>query len=351
MSRRAALIRTLLACAVALLAAASPSAAKGRLDGMPSGMQVGLFSPANQAARDRAVAPYGLRYLYLTGGVGSGDRWAPGTEGGDGTAEWLRESFRAGMVPVLTYYQLQPSAPPGNDERTAVSRVLRDASTMRAYWRDVRAALMLMGADRSHLVVFQVEPDAWEYVEQLQGVRTPAVVGSSGMAELRGLRDDARGYARAFVRLRNRYAPNVALAWHLSAWGMGQVNPASVENSQQIGAMRASFLHRLGARFDLVTHDPGGSGFDDASFAEHLALLRTFHDATHLPILLWQIPADNRVPWLLGPDPAARAHLAAERSAGVVGMLFDGTPGAHAAGAPLIGRYVAAGYASGALGR
>ncbi len=47
----------------------------------------------------------------------------------------------------------------------------------------------------------------------------PAAVASTGRAELQGLPDTAAGFAQALVRLRDAYAPNVRLAYHLSDWG------------------------------------------------------------------------------------------------------------------------------------
>lgn len=344
------LLRVLLAAA-ALLAVGAPSAGgAGRLDPFAGRLEAGIFSPGGEAAREGARAPFGLRTLYLTGGVRRTGGWAPGTQAGDGTREWLRESAAAGTTPVLTYYQLQPSARSGRDETARTRAVLRDKATMRAYWRDVRGVLKLARA-HGRLVVLHVEPDGWQFFEQLQGVRTRAMVSATGLPELRGLPNDVRGYARAFVRLRDRYAPRVALGYHLSAWGTGQTARASVGESAAIGRLRASTLAATGARFDLALHDPGGTGVTPQSFAEHLALLGSFRDASRLPLVLWQVPTDGRVDWLLGPDPASRAHLAALRTAGVVGLLWDaGVPDRPSSGRErLLGRAAAA-YAAGALG-
>lgn len=48
-----------------------------------------------------------------------------------------------------------------------------------------------------------------------------AGAGRGGHVELSGLPDNAAGLAQAIVRLRDRYAPNVVLGYHLSTWATG----------------------------------------------------------------------------------------------------------------------------------
>lgn len=316
--------RLLLVCIVLVLLGAAPAQGAGRLDHLQGGMQLGIFSPPGQAAAERSGAALSMRYLYVTSDVGDGTRRRPGSPGGTIVSDWLTESAREGMTPVLTYYQLLPSSPGTGDEKARVAATLRDKDVMRSYWREVRDVLKLAGANGGQPVVLHIEPDGWQFFEQLQGLRTRAMVSRTGLRELRGLPNDVRGFARAFVRLRDRYAPNVALGWHLSAWGMGQAGQPSVENSESIGHLRAAFMRSTGARFDVVLHDPIATTFDARFFAQHLALLRAFHDDAGLPLVLWQTPADMGVAWLLGDDAAARAHLDAERAVGVVAALFDG---------------------------
>ena len=345
------LVRLLLSCLLVLVLGAAPARAAGPLDRLPGGFQVGMFSPHGAAQAEAAKAPLGLRYLYVTGGVKQGRQWAPGTPGAVGTTAWLRETQAAGAVPVLTYYQMQPSARHGKVEKARVSSVLRSRSIMRAYWRDVREMLKVAGGDRSQLVVFHIEPDGWQFFEQLRGVKTPAKVSATGLRELRGLSNDVRGYAKAFVRLRNRYAPNVALGFHLSAWGTGQVVPASVRNSADVARLRARFVRQLGVKFDVALEDPGGPDLDDASHAEQVSLLGTFSRATRLPLMLWQTPTDGRVAWFLGQSTASRRHLSDLEGAGVVGMMFDGgTPSAPSPGRADFFAETSRAHAAGLLG-
>src|SRR5260370_33236158 len=74
-------------------------------------------------------------------------------------------------------------------------------------------------------VVVHVEPDLWCFMEQRStnddATTVPAAVASTGMPELAGMPNTVAGAAQAVVKLRNTYAPNVILGYHLSIWGTG----------------------------------------------------------------------------------------------------------------------------------
>jgi hypothetical protein len=57
-----------------------------------------------------------------------------------------------------------------------------------------------------------------------------AKVSQTGLSELAGLPSNLSGFARAIVKLRDTYGPNVILAYHLSVWGtatdIALANPA-----------------------------------------------------------------------------------------------------------------------------
>ena len=73
--------------------------------------------------------------------------------------------------------------------------------------------------------MLHVEPDLWGFIEQRasndDAATVPAVVASTGLPELAGLPNNVAGFAQAIARLRDRYAPNVLLGYHLSTWGTG----------------------------------------------------------------------------------------------------------------------------------
>ena len=248
----------------------------------------------------------------------------------------MSESLRAHIIPVLTYYQLLQSAPSsGASESARDISNLHDASTMSAYWNDYELLLRrVRAAAGDHLVVVHLEPDLWGYLEQAGDVAL------------------ARGLAQRFIALRNALAPNVRLAWHLSTWGTGEdptYSKPSLAHMDVLARRSAAFYESLHAHFDLVFNDvtDRDAGFylkiegnpntawAAGDFARHTRYVATFTQITHTPVVYWQLPLgnttldntwthfrDNRVQWWLG-DPSG-AHLAAERAAGVIGLLFGG---------------------------
>jgi hypothetical protein len=248
----------------------------------------------------------------------------------------VRESIAAHQIPVFTYYQLLQSSPAiGSSERQKDLSNLRNPATMRAYWADYELLLRRVAASAGrHLVIIHVEPDLWGYLEQAHAVAL------------------ARSFAHRLIALRNRLAPHVTLAWHLSTWGTDEdptYSKPSVAHMRALGAKSAAFYASLHAHFNLVFNDitDRDAGFYQvvennsrtwwrtADFRRHDAYLAAFTHRTHTPVVLWQLPLgdthlnstwghyrDNRLQWWLG-DPS-RAHLRATRNAGVVALLFGG---------------------------
>ena len=336
---------------VAALAPSAPAAAATAPEGWPSHMVVGAADGPG-GAPGVASRRLDARYQYLAGGVDTGNGWATWNEEGTFVSRYVAESQRAGVLPVLTYYMLLQSGSGGGDEAQRDFANLRDERLMKAYYADLRLALRRVGDARA---VVHVEPDLWGYMQQ-QGAReddaasVPAAVASSGDPELAGLPDTAAGFARAIVRLRDRYAPKVLLAWHLSTWSTNDSPTANDLPGARIDALAARaarFYRSLGASFDLVFNDVADrdDGFRRVVLREqrvahhwgrgdvrrHLRFLRGVSRALDRPIVIWQIPLgnrrlpntrgryrDNRVDLLLGSRP----NLRRARDAGVIGLLF-----------------------------
>lgn len=349
-------MRTFVA-ALLLALACAPAAAEAAPKpppGWPQRLAVGVTDgPGGAAALGRRPG-LDVRYQYLAGGVDTGTGWSTWNENGTFVSRYVAESRAARMLPVLTYYMLLQSKPArGGGEAEKDLANLRDAELMRAYYADVVLALQRASAG----AVLHVEPDLWGYVQQADdgrgdANRTPAAVASSGYPGLDGLPNTAAGFAQALVRLRDRHAPKVLLAWHLSSWGTNRSHTANDMPGARIDAMAASsaaFYRSLGADFDLVFNDVADrdDGFRQKILGEarpahhwsrgdaarHLRYLRGFTGRTDEPVVMWQIPVgnprlpntwkrfrDNRVDTLLG----SRRTLAAARRAGVVGLLFGG---------------------------
>ena len=209
---------------------------------------VGLTDGPGDAKALRRSAPFTYRYQYLAAG------WQTWNPNGSFVTRYVRESARAHITPVFTLYTIRQS-PPGRDnpdEAAADLGNLRDPSTMRAWYASATLLFKRAGAFRHTRVIVHVEPDLWGYVQQAaRGDRAssvPAVVGH-------GLPNDVSGFARTVVRLRNRYAPNARLAYHLSVWGtktdIALQDPPD-KRVDALGRRAARFYTSLKARFDTT---------------------------------------------------------------------------------------------------
>jgi hypothetical protein len=319
-------------------------------------LQLGINDGAGGAATTRAMAPFGFRYQYLAGGVNTGHGWT--NWGSDFVPGYVRESRNHGMIPVFTYYMLYQSSPGGSmGESSGIAANLNNGATMAAYYNDLRQFFQKAAA-AGGTTVLHVEPDLWGYVQQRadsDDARTvPAKVGGSGMADVAGLPDNIAGFAQAIVRLRDRYAPNVVLGFHVSTWATGNdfiYSDPSDATVDALGVRSGRFYQSLGARFDVtfaeftdrdagfkqaVYGDGGASWYNANDYRRHVTWIGAFVRTARLRAVLWQIPfgntkmravnntwnhyQDNKVEWFL--DEPARTHLDAYARAGVVAFLF-----------------------------
>jgi hypothetical protein len=348
------------ALAACLILAGAAGARTSALPPLPARWPHTLQLGMSEGPGER-FAPLGFRYQYLAGGVNTGSGWATWNTNGDFPKLYIQESIAQGMIPVFTYYQLLQSKP-GNTQAEPASDFtnLNNTATMTAYYNDLILFFQKAGAFPSTRVVLHVEPDFWGYVEQKasadNATTVTAKVSETGIAALQGLPSNVSGFARAIVKLRDLYAPNVTLAYHISVWGtnvdIALQNPTDAA-VDALATRAAAFYTSLNANFDLafaefsdrdsgfyqfVYVDGGASWWDAADFGRHARFLKGFATAAGKRIVLWQIPMgnqrmraennqwdhyqDNRVEWLL--DEPARTHLTAYRDAGVVAFLFGG---------------------------
>ena len=332
--------------------------------GWPTTLQIGLGDGPGGAASMKATAPYGFRYQYLAGGVNTGNGWSNWNTNGDFATYYIQDSVANGIIPVFSYYQIFQSSPGSTaGESNAVFANLQNASTMNAYYNDLKLFFQKAAAFPNNKVVLHVEPDMWGYLEQRSSAdnaaSVPAIVAASGMADVAAFPDSAAGLAKAIVKLRDQYAPNVVLGYHLSIWGTGvdiQYSKTDDPTTDALATRAANFYASLGANFDItfaefsdrdagfkqaIYGDGGASWFNAADFARHARFLKTFSAVSQKRIVLWQIPLgntrmlaqnntwnhyqDNRAEWLL--DDPARTHLQTYIDAGVVAFLFGGGAG------------------------
>lgn len=335
---------------------------------LPSGwpsqqVEIGLADFPNGAAALRATTTFAFRYQYLAGGVNTGSGWATWNTNGDFPRYYIQESVAAGITPVFTYYMLLQSTPGGGSESDADYTNANNTATMTAFYNDLILFFQKAALFPNTKVILHVEPDFWGYMEQRStndDARTvSAKVSETGIAALAGLPSTVAGMAQAVVRLRNAYAPNVILGYHISVWGtrvdIALQNPTDAE-VDVLAQRAAAFYGSLGASFDIafaefsdrdsgfyqyVYGDQGRSWWDVDDFRRNVRFLSGFTTLASKRIVMWQIPLgnqamrsvnntwahyqDNRVQWLF--DEPARTHLQAYRDAGVVAFLFGGGAG------------------------
>jgi hypothetical protein len=334
----------------------------------PSTLQLGLSDSPGGAATMRSTANYGFRYQYLAGGVNTGNGWANWNANGGFATNYIQESIQNGIVPVFTYYMLFQSRPGGSSESSAVATNLQNTSTMSAYYNDLKLFFQRASAFPNHMVVLHVEPDAWGYIQQRStgdsAASVPVQVASTGLAELAGLPNNASGFARAIDALRDRYAPNVVLGYHVSVWGTGNdilySNPPN-STVESLATRSANFFLSLNGGFDVafaefgdrdaefkrVHYGDGGAAWWDAGdFSRNQLFIGRFVSLAQKRVVFWQIPfgntrmramnntwnhyQDNHVEWLL--DDATRNNMRAYVERGVVAFLFGrGADGATCA--------------------
>src|SRR5581483_9508644 len=167
----------------------------------------------------------------------------------------------------------------------------------------------------NNMVVLQVEPDLWGYIQQRSGndnaASVSAKVGSTGLSELAGLPDNFSGYAKAIVKLRDTYARNVVLGYHNSVWGTGvdiALSDPSDATVDQLGTRAGNFYKSLGANFDIAFSefsdrdaafkqyqygDGGASWWDAGDFARNIRYLSKFVSVSGKRVVMWQIPLGN----------------------------------------------------------
>ena len=104
----------LLLLALAFAAPAAAGAAVKAPKGWPKHLAIGAADQPGGAPSAKARGRLDMRYQYLTGGV-AGTGWSTWNPNGTFVSRYVSESRRAGLMPVLTYYQALPSSPVDGD--------------------------------------------------------------------------------------------------------------------------------------------------------------------------------------------------------------------------------------------
>ena len=314
--------------------------------------------------------PFKYRYQYLAGGInlggtlgdpcGANSGWQTwNSPAGQYATNYMNESAAHSAIPVFTYYEIVQSNPSPGDESAELSKI-STVCTMQRYWADFTVLMQKVGA-YGGLVVVHVEPDFWGFMQHQSADPSTlaASVASTGNADLAGLPDTVQGMGWAFLKLRDKYAPNALLAIHASSWASGvdiATDQRSTVNSATEADAVVSFISKAGlvgnptgvTPWDLIfndvaDHDAGWYGATSNShwwdrnnvlfpnFTRWLAFMSRMHTATGLPLVEWQVPVgnqyyqtmnntdghyqDNRAEYFL-------AHPDQLTAAGIVAVLF-----------------------------
>ena len=156
---------------------------------------------------------------------------------------YVRESIAAHQIPVFTYYQLLQSSPADRLLRAAEGPLqpAQPGDDARLLGR-LRAAAPARGRLRGHA----------------PGGRSTSSP-TCGATWSRPTRWPWRArFAHKLIALRNRLAPHVTLAWHLSTWGTDEdptYSKPSLAHMRALGAKSAAFYASLHAHFNLVFND------------------------------------------------------------------------------------------------
>ena len=339
--------------------------------GWPRTVLLGARDPEHGAAALRREAPLGLRYHYLSGGANTGQGWQTFADGnGSFVPAYVADSRASGMLTTFSYYMLLQSAP-GNaepDERRRTVVNLASLPTMAAWFADLRTFFQRAGATGSSRSCCTSSPTRGATCSAAPATTTRAPCRRRwrrpACPSSRGCPTTSAGVARAIVRLRDRYARNVELGYHVSVWGTGEdISFSDPPDERGRRARRAHGARSTAAsarsstscssssptatRATASTSTGAGRAgwWDIEDFRRNQRYIGRVTSALRLPGALWQIPQgntrmramdntrghyqDNRVQTLLDPS---RTELRRYRDAGIVALLFGhAVPGATCA--------------------
>ena len=267
---------------------------------------IGVEAPKSWHDDVRATsgATFDFSVGYLSGGVGKGVPWF--FKYGPFLENRLLDCKANNMGAWFTWYMLSQSMPadykPGPKEATPANAKV--ASTMCAYFEMFKQILIELNKHPEVPVVMQIEPDEWCHL-LISGNMDPTAVdvkvGTCGQLDLVGLPDNEIGWAQAFGRLRDRYAPNVLLSCNPSGWDW--------QGSMSGERMGTVFRQMCGDEFELATFETAdrdkscdGSNklppYGDAvgicgTFSNHLKWIADFHKASDWWVVVWQVASGN----------------------------------------------------------
>jgi MYXO-CTERM domain-containing protein len=231
-----------------------------------------------------------------------------------------------GAIPVYTFYELlqlgQDSGLSGT-EPDVVKSVLGDPALMKQYF-DNFVFLLQTAAKAPVPVIVQVEPDSWGFMMWAMGVdgnadatSVPVSVASSGQADVAGFPDNASGFGKALLALRDKYAPAVRMGWHASNFRVGQHPEVVTGFYSTLGEWDVIFTEQPHLEADPSTW---WLPWDVALVDTNAKWFSAVSAAAHVPILLWQAQIGTTDYHFFDSQPDVLKRFVA---AGLGGVLFD----------------------------
>jgi len=325
-------------------------------------------------------------YQYLVGGVNTGNGWAHWNDNAQFPLWYAQGSAQNGYIPIFTYYQLLQSSGSCNECSEAERDLsnLNNPAVMADYFEDFAMLMKRLGSGAEGgvtgyggLAIVHVEPDLSGYAQHAvlnndlcygfcsgegnDATLLRAAVSSSGHPDVAGLPDNWQGFNLALLRLRDKYAPNVKLAYHVSTWATMQDVASSADPSLDPaleGTKVGEFANQSGVQpvlsdvstYDLLFNDVSDRdagyykyelGRENAFWDKLNVDLPNFHrweafvnaavQATGTRVIVWQIPLGNQYfstmnnsfnHWQDNKVEYFFSHIEELASVGIIGLLF-----------------------------
>jgi hypothetical protein len=327
-----------------------PSLPGGVIGAMPRGLptHLGIGLSAGLGANGlngwvpQSKIPFDYTYQYLAGGVGPGSGWQVWMANGTFPVVYASLATTEHHIPVLDYYMLLQSKGPCGDCAEAQKDLahLNDPTLMAAYYQDFATLMQRLGPGTWNgvkgfggTVIVHVEPDLSAHAEE--AVLNPgdcygychsvgndpsllkAAVASTGVAAVARFPNTYLGFNLALLHLRDLYAPNVLLAYHLSTWATGTDIARSGDpdlNAAALGAEAGTFAAESGvsttntgtSTYNLVFNDVAdrdaevsGVWWDATNetypnFSRWETYVGSAAAVFRKPVFVWQVPLGNR---------------------------------------------------------
>lgn len=330
------------------------------LSALPKRVAFGTNGDYTQSPNYIKESDYQYQYLaddIFTGGWAS---WNSPT--GEFARKFLEKTYNMGKIPVFTYYNIVPAKKRYQDPAFAN---LNDSEVMNKYLADWKLLLQICNTF-GKTVIIHYEPDLFGYMQFYKNdpIKTAIKVSQSNYPDARPYSNDLKGLAQTIVSMRDKYAPNVLLAWQASQWASGLGLIINKPDPEQMAIETANYYHSLHAPFDLIFSEfsDRDSGYDQYvnnklstvwwsttlfpankemnDFDRFQRFLKKLNQQTGQKIMLWQIPVgntltktcnnqsghyqDNKAEYFLQPvlSNGNTGNIKAYAEAGVIAFLF-----------------------------